>query len=125
MDLSVFTQPSAAAAAAETSSSSNDFLPRHIIVENLIKHHRNSIEKFDNSIDSLLDQLLINRDKRNEHNKILEELLAEQAAVATAPPTAAAEPSTAAATAVVIVNDDGNDIGKFDGQIATYDNSAA
>ncbi|MFM7978144.1 MAG: hypothetical protein ACKPKO_02415, partial [Candidatus Fonsibacter sp.] len=70
-DLSVFIQPensaaAAAAAVAETSSSSDDFLARHIVVENLIKHHRDSSEKFDNAIDSLLDQLLINRDKRNE-----------------------------------------------------------
>ncbi|MFM7980627.1 MAG: RING finger domain-containing protein, partial [Candidatus Fonsibacter sp.] len=60
VDLSVFVQTessaSAAAAAAEINTS-DDFIPRLLVVENQIKHHRDSIEEFDNAIDSLLDQL--------------------------------------------------------------------
>jgi hypothetical protein len=58
-DLSVFIQPESAAAAAAaeptiTISSDGDFLPRGIVVKNLIKHHRAQIEKFDNAIGSLI-----------------------------------------------------------------------
>ena len=75
-DLGVFTQSeNAAAVAAEpTNTSSDDFLPRHIVVKNLIKHHRVEMEKFNNAIDQLIDQLLINRNKRDEHKQHLKEL---------------------------------------------------
>ncbi|MFM7978906.1 MAG: hypothetical protein ACKPKO_06280, partial [Candidatus Fonsibacter sp.] len=53
-DLSVFIQPqntaAAAPAAAETSSSSHNFIPRHVVVKNLIKHHQDRIEAFDKAI---------------------------------------------------------------------------
>ena len=32
------------------------------------------MEKFNNAIDQLIDQLLINRNKRDEHKQLLEEL---------------------------------------------------
>ena len=101
---------------AETERGSNSyFIPRHIIGENLINHHRDMMERLDGTIGRLIDELLINRNARDEHKKILEELLAEQAATAATPPAAA--PTAAAATAVVI--DDDDDIGKYDGHIAT------
>ena len=92
-DLSVFIQPESAAAAAEptiiqqesaaaaataeptvTISSEGDFLPRSIVVKNLIQHHRAQIEKFDTAIGSLITQLVINRDARDEHKQLLDEL---------------------------------------------------
>ncbi|MFM7984973.1 MAG: hypothetical protein ACKPKO_37205, partial [Candidatus Fonsibacter sp.] len=81
MDLLVFVQPenSAAVAAAAETISGNDFIPRRDVVENLIKHHRAMIEKFDKANASLIYQLLINRNKCDEHKQHLEELFAEQA----------------------------------------------
>ena len=87
MDLSVFIRPQngaavaaaaepengvAAAAAAETITiSSDDFIPRRVVVENLIKHHQDKIEEFDNAIDRMIDQRLICRDRRDKHKELL------------------------------------------------------
>ncbi|MFM7988574.1 MAG: hypothetical protein ACKPKO_55605, partial [Candidatus Fonsibacter sp.] len=47
-------------------------------MKNLIKHHRAKIQEFDNAIGELIDQLLITRNKRDEHKQLLDELLKEQ-----------------------------------------------
>ena len=144
VDLSVFIQPQngAASAAAAEPRSSEGFIPRRVIVTNFIKHHRAKIEEIDNTIDRMIDQLHICRDRRNKHKEHLEELLAEQAnfhtPAASAPTAAAATvvsaPTAAAATVVsasaaaasAIDNDDDDDNGNDnEGPIATYDNSAA
>jgi hypothetical protein len=107
---SIQQESAAAAAAAEpivTISSDGDFLPRHIVVMNLLKHHRAEIEKFDNAIGTLMTQLYINRKASDEHKQLLDELEKEQAkfhnpsaaAAAATNSDDAAEPATAAAAA--------------------------
>ena len=73
-DVTVFIHPGNTTTTEPVASSSDDFVPRHIVVKNLIKHHRAEMDKFDNAIDQLIDQLLINRNKRDEHKQHLKEL---------------------------------------------------
>ncbi|MFM7983944.1 MAG: hypothetical protein ACKPKO_31930 [Candidatus Fonsibacter sp.] len=55
-DIGVFIQPeNGVAAVAATESSSNDIIPRHVVVKNLIKHRRAKIREFDNAIGELID----------------------------------------------------------------------
>jgi uncharacterized membrane protein YkoI len=133
-DLSVFIQPEsvAAAAAAEptvTISSAGDFLPRSIVVKNLIQHHRAQIEKFDSAIDQLLDQLIINRTNRDEHRQLLKELEKEQTELAAAAASYdVVEPASAAAAAAATDSDEDDDEEESSSSIkpiATYDNAAS
>ncbi|MFM7981135.1 MAG: hypothetical protein ACKPKO_17645, partial [Candidatus Fonsibacter sp.] len=56
-DLSVFIQPqNTAAAAAEINTSDDDYIPRHIIVNNLIQLHQNKMDEHNKAIMELITQ---------------------------------------------------------------------
>ena len=130
-DLSVFIRPENAAVAAEpVASSSEDFVPRHAVVEHSIKRHRAKMEGHNEAIMGRITQLSIYRDEYDLHKRLLQVCFDEQATFHT--------PTTAAAAAAAEEPDDkdkessSNDSDDDDDDyvidptniIATYDNTA-
>ena len=120
-DLAVFLRPENVA--TEPVTSSDDVVPRHVVVEHYIEHHRAKMEEHSEAIMDLIAQLSIHRDEYNEHKRLLQERLDEQVRFSN-PAVAAA--ATAAAAAAVGDNGDEEDVSSHNlDPIATYDNAAA
>ena len=118
----------AAVATKSVASNSDNFLPRHVVVELSIKQHRAKMEEHSTVIRSMITQLSMHRDEYNEHKRLLQECLDEQAQFHT--------PTTAAAAAAEEPDDKDKESSSNDSDddddyvidptniIATYDNTA-
>ena len=113
-DLQVFIRPGSTTV-TEPVASSDDVIPRHVVVENLIQHHRAKMDEHSEAIMELITQLSIHRDEYDEHKRLLQELLDEQARFH----------NPAASAAAAAVGDDDVDDEEVLDPIATYDNAAA
>ena len=129
-DLSVFIRLENAAVAAEpVASNSDDFVPRHAVVEHSIKRHPAKMKEHSEAFMGLITQLSIHRNEYDLHKRLLQVCFDEQATFHT--------PTTAAAAAAAEEPDDkdkessSNDSDDDDDYvidptsiIATYDNTA-